>query len=107
MAETRGEQGAFAWTQEDSRGLTRTPEASTAKDARVRREARRAERKSPSPTDEQASGWLTANEATVLLRFPSRKALYDAVSRGQVPAHRLGRRRLRFSRLELESLLSR
>ncbi len=49
--------------------------------------------------------WLTADEATVFLGLPSRKALYAAVERGQVPAHRLGRRRLRFSRDELDALL--
>ena len=49
--------------------------------------------------------WLTADEATVHLGLPSRKALYAAVERGQVPAHRLGRRRLRFRLAELDSLL--
>lgn len=51
--------------------------------------------------------WLTADEATVHLGLPSRKALYAAVERGQVPAHRLGRRRLRFRLDELDSLLGR
>ena len=51
--------------------------------------------------------WLTADEATVHLGLPSRKALYAAVERGQVPAHRLGRRRLRFRQDELDSLLGR
>ncbi|MGA8892229.1 MAG: helix-turn-helix domain-containing protein [Anaeromyxobacteraceae bacterium] len=51
--------------------------------------------------------WLTAEEATVHLGLPSRKALYAAVERGQVPAHRLGRRRLRFRLDELDSLLGR
>jgi excisionase family DNA binding protein len=50
--------------------------------------------------------WLTADEATVYLGFPSRKALYQAVRRGQVPGHRIGRR-LRFSRSEVDSWLSR
>jgi excisionase family DNA binding protein len=48
--------------------------------------------------------WLTADEATSYLGFPSRKALYAAVERGQVPAHKLGRR-LRFRRAELDALL--
>jgi hypothetical protein len=51
--------------------------------------------------------WLTADEATAHLGLPSRKALYAAVARGQVPAHRLGRRRLRSNRGELDSLLGR
>jgi excisionase family DNA binding protein len=51
--------------------------------------------------------WITADEATAHLGLPSRKALYAAVARGQVPAHRLGRRRLRFNRSELDSLLGR
>ena len=50
--------------------------------------------------------WLTADEATAHLGFPSRKALYAAVERGQVPGHKLGRR-LRFSRSELDALLGR
>lgn len=49
--------------------------------------------------------WLTADEAAFHLGLPSRKALYAAVERGQVPAHRLGRRRLRFRLDELDSLL--
>ncbi len=51
-----------------------------------------------------ASEWLTADEATAYLKFPSRDALYQAVCRGQVPAHRLGRR-LRFRRPELDARL--
>jgi excisionase family DNA binding protein len=50
--------------------------------------------------------WLTADEATAHLGFPSRKALYAAVERGQVPVHKLGRR-LRFRRTELDALLDR
>lgn len=48
--------------------------------------------------------WLSTEEAVEYLRFPSRDALYQAVQRGQVPTHRLGRR-LRFRRVELEALL--
>ncbi len=48
--------------------------------------------------------WLSADEATVYLRFPSRDALYQAVHRGQVTAHKLGRR-LRFRRDELDAEL--
>ena len=50
---------------------------------------------------EGLSRWLTAEEAAAYLGFPTRKALYAAVERGQVAAHRLGRR-LRFSRFELD-----
>ncbi len=50
--------------------------------------------------------WLTATEATDYLGFPTRKALYCAVERAQVPAHKLGRR-LRFRSEELDALLGR
>ena len=68
--------------------------------------ARKAPARSPRP-ERPPTGprWLTADEATVHLGLPSRKALYAAVERGQVPAHRLGRRRLRFRLDELDSLL--
>jgi excisionase family DNA binding protein len=48
--------------------------------------------------------WLTADEAVKYLGFPSRKALYQAIRRAQVPVHRLGRR-LRFHRPELDQIL--
>ncbi len=51
-----------------------------------------------------ASEWLTPNEATAYLKLPTRDALYQAVHRGQVPVHRLGRR-LRFRRAELDARL--
>jgi excisionase family DNA binding protein len=50
--------------------------------------------------------WLTAEEAKSYLAFPSVKALYEAVRRGTIPVHKIGRR-LRFDRRELEKLLSR
>jgi excisionase family DNA binding protein len=50
--------------------------------------------------------WLTVEEAARYLGLPSRKALYQAVRRGHVPAHRLGRV-LRFRRLELDAALAR
>ena len=53
----------------------------------------------------RATEWLTADEAVAYLRFPSRDALYQAVSRRQLPAHRMGRR-LRFRRSELDAKLS-
>ncbi len=46
-------------------------------------------------------GWLTTDQAVAYLGLPSRKALYQAVRRDQVPVHRLGVRRMRFSRDEL------
>jgi excisionase family DNA binding protein len=49
--------------------------------------------------------WLTADEAVAYLGLPSRKALYQAVRRGQLPVHRLGKRRMRFSRAELDRAL--
>lgn len=52
-------------------------------------------------TEERRLRWLTADEATAYLGFPTRKALYAAVERGQVPAHKLGR--LRFSCSELNA----
>jgi excisionase family DNA binding protein len=49
--------------------------------------------------------WLSVEAAAIYLSL-SRKALYQAVRRGQVPAHRLGGKRLRFSQPELDRLLS-
>ena len=49
--------------------------------------------------------WLTADEAVIHLGLPSRKALYQATRRGQIPVHRLGRR-LRYQRGELDALLA-
>lgn len=54
---------------------------------------------------ESASPWMDAETAKAYLGFASRKALYQAVRRGQVPAHRLGKRRMRFHRSELDRLL--
>lgn len=56
-------------------------------------------------TPASTTEWFTADEAAEYLRFNSKKALYQAVRRGQVPAHRLGRRTLRFRRMELDQLL--
>jgi excisionase family DNA binding protein len=52
-----------------------------------------------------SSPWLSAPEATRYLRLPSVRALYQAVRRGWVPAHRFGPRQLRFHRLELDRVL--
>lgn len=53
-------------------------------------------------TSDTPGPWLTAIEAFRYLGFPSRKSLYQAVRRGQIPAHRLGRR-LRFRAADLDS----
>lgn len=50
--------------------------------------------------------WLTAPEAAAYLGLPSHRALYQAIRRGQVRAHRLGRR-LRFRTAELDAVLTR
>jgi excisionase family DNA binding protein len=50
---------------------------------------------------------MTADEAAAYLGYRTRAALYQAVRRGIVPAHRLGLRRLRFRRSELDSELGR
>jgi excisionase family DNA binding protein len=49
---------------------------------------------------------MTANEAAAYLSFKTVNALYQAVRRGDVPAHHLGKRRLRFRRDELDRLLA-
>jgi excisionase family DNA binding protein len=54
-----------------------------------------------------AGEWLGVDQAACYLGLPSRKALYQAVRRGQVPVHRLGTRRVRFRRAELDHVLER
>jgi excisionase family DNA binding protein len=51
--------------------------------------------------------WMTTDEAATYLGYSSRAALYQAGRRGHVPAHRLGARRLRFRRSELDAELAR
>ena len=51
--------------------------------------------------------WMTADEAAAYLGYRTRAALYQAVRRGIVPAHRLGARRLRFHRGEPDAELAR
>ena len=55
---------------------------------------------------ERTTDWLTADEAFAFVGLPSRRALYMAVRRGQIPVHRLGRR-MRFSARELDDTLRR
>jgi len=61
---------------------------------------------SPSRLD-PTGPWLNPDAAVSYLGLPSKKALYQATRRGQVPFHRFGARRLRFNRAELDCLLSR
>ena len=84
MPATRGEQRSFTWPPTPSAGPVRPPVQL-------------------GPADRHR--WLTADEATAYLGLPTRKALYAAVARGQVPTHRLGRRRLRFKLDELDHVL--
>lgn len=56
------------------------------------------------PRAARTAGWLTADEAAAYLGLPSRRALYMAIRRGQVPVHRLGRR-MRFDARELDAAL--
>ncbi len=94
MAQSRPEQRSFTWEA--------TP--------RTAAESQKALRPAATPRPETGAQvpeerlWLTADEATLFLGFPSRKALYTAVERGQVPVSRLGRR-LRFHRDGLHRLL--
>ncbi|HTP24061.1 MAG TPA: helix-turn-helix domain-containing protein [Anaeromyxobacteraceae bacterium] len=62
----------------------------------------------PAPGSRRAieAVWLNVEDAVSYLGLRSRMALYQAVRRGQVPAHRFGRR-LRFRRSELDEALAR
>jgi excisionase family DNA binding protein len=51
--------------------------------------------------------WMTSDQAVKYLALPSRKALYQAVRRGQIPSHRIGRRSLRFSKAEIDQWIAR
>jgi excisionase family DNA binding protein len=51
-----------------------------------------------------ADTWLTADQAAEYLGLSSRKALYERVRRGQLPAHRFGRS-LRFRAKELDAAI--
>lgn len=53
----------------------------------------------------RSTEWLGAKDAARYLGLPSRRALYQAIRRGQVPVHRLGARRMRFRRAELDQVL--
>ncbi len=58
----------------------------------------------PTPSPDP---WMTADEAATYLGYRTREALYQAVRRGHGPAHRIGTRRLRFRRSELDAELAR
>jgi excisionase family DNA binding protein len=107
MADPRVDQSSFEW----SAGRPASPAGEAGQAPCVVRPPTLATttKRAPRPglnTGERLVRWLTADEATAYLGFPSRKALYAAVERGQVPGHKLGRR-LRFSRAELDALLGR
>ncbi len=107
MAGTRAEQVSFGWSSLPGADATAAPVPARPRESTpVARAPRPAAREPRFNTEERRLRWLTADEATAYLGFPSRKALYAAVERGQVPAHKLGRR-LRFSRSELDALLRR
>lgn len=107
MAGTRAEQVSFGWSSGPGADATAAPVAGRPRESTpVARAPRPAAREPRFNTEERRLRWLTADEATAYLGFPTRKALYAAVERGQVPAHKLGRR-LRFSRSELDALLRR
>ena len=50
--------------------------------------------------------WLTVPDAARYVGLPSPRALYMAVRRGQIPAHRFGRR-LRFRPEDLDAAMRR
>lgn len=61
---------------------------------------------SAAPRAATPSDSMTPKETAAYLNLPSERAVYMAVRRGQIPAHRLGRR-LRFYRSELDAILAR
>jgi hypothetical protein len=56
-------------------------------------------------TTPRDDAWMTADEAAAHLGYRTRDALYQAVRRGIVRAHRLGTRRLRSRARELDAEL--
>jgi excisionase family DNA binding protein len=100
------EQITFEWAPATQPGPTERPVPAKRRSPKARPAAAppRPARPRPAPRQVGEVRWLTADEAAAHLGFPSRKALYAAVERGQVPAHRLGRRRLRFKLDDLDTL---
>lgn len=58
-----------------------------------------------APTTKVDDDAMTAEEVAKFLKLPTPKAVYAAARRGTIPFVRLGNRRLRFSRAQLEELL--
>jgi excisionase family DNA binding protein len=58
-----------------------------------------------APTTRVDEDAMTAEEVAKFLKLPTPKAVYAAARRGTIPFVRLGNRRLRFSRKEVEELL--
>jgi excisionase family DNA binding protein len=54
---------------------------------------------------QQYGTWLTASQAADYLCLPSTAVLYQLTRRGEVPFCRLGERRLRFKRTDLDNLM--
>jgi excisionase family DNA binding protein len=106
MAETRTEQVSFGWSDPSADASAAPVSTPPRESTPVAGGPRPGAREPRFDTEERRSRWLTADEATAYLGFPTRKALYAAVERGQVPVHKLGRR-LRFSRAELDERLGR
>ena len=103
-------QNAFSWDDSPSESLQRDEASGSRREPRA--ESRRdVHKRAPAPSPRRAElaatrdAWLTTDEAVAYLGLPSRTALYQAVRCGQVPARRLGVRRMRFSRAELDGLL--
>jgi excisionase family DNA binding protein len=59
----------------------------------------------PEARSVELGPWLPADLAAVYLGLRSKKALYECVRRGQLPARRFGKRNLRFSAKELDEAL--
>jgi excisionase family DNA binding protein len=106
MPEPTVGQEAFDWSPDRCPDATPGTLPPPSEPSPIATKPRRASAAPRFDAEERRLRWLTADEATTYLGFPSRKALYAAVERGQVPAHRLGRR-LRFRRAELDGLLAR
>jgi excisionase family DNA binding protein len=106
MAGTRVAQGSFEWSspERETAEPNRVP-ASPQPSPPVAAKPRQSPRVRPAAAN-AGEHWLTADEATAYLGLPSRKALYAAVERRQVPCSRLGRR-LRFRKEALDRLLLR
>jgi len=56
--------------------------------------------------NKERSPWMSPDQVAEYLALPSRKAVYEAARRGEIPCYRLGRR-LRFRREELDAVLLR